>query len=131
MTCSIKDAALRTGLSASTIRYYEQEGLLNLVPRDRAGRRRFENTDLDWLTYLTCLRLTGMPIAIMRKIAELQAAGDSTIPERRQILETYRQDLVGKLDQIHSALDRLDHKIAWYSQKEEEAHAVSSSRVSS
>lgn len=117
---TIKDAADKTGLTTHTIRYYEKEGLLNLVPRDRAGRRIFGEADLDWLGYLTCLRLTGMPIATMRRIAELQAQGDTTIPERRRLLETHRHDLVEKLDQIHSALDRLDHKIAWYSKKEQE-----------
>lgn len=119
MTSTIKNAAERTGLTAHTIRYYEKEGLLNLVPRDRAGRRIFGEGDLDWLGYLTCLRLTGMPIATMRRIAELQAQGDATIPERRRILEAHRQDLVEKLDQIHSALNRLDHKIAWYASREE------------
>jgi DNA-binding transcriptional MerR regulator len=117
---TIKDASTKSGLTDHTIRYYEKEGLLNLVPRDAQGRRNFRSTDLDWLGYLNCLRLTGMPIAVMRQIAELQAQGDSTIPERRHILEGYRQDLVEKLDQIHSALSRLDHKIAWYSEKEKE-----------
>jgi len=120
---TIKDAANTTGLTTHTIRYYEKEGLLNLVPRDRSGRRVFAEADLDWLGYLTCLRMTGMPIATMRRIAELQAQGDTTIPERRKILETHRHDLVEKLDQIHSALDRLDHKIAWYSDREKEATA--------
>jgi len=120
MPCTIKDAAARTGLTDHTIRYYEKEGLLSSVPRDGQGRRSFSDGDLDWLGYLNCLRLTGMPIAVMRQISELQTRGDRTIPERRHILETYRQDLVEKLDQIHSALDRLDHKIEWYSQKEKE-----------
>jgi len=119
--CTIKGASDWTGLTVYTIRYYEKEGLLNGVPRDRAGRRIFGEPDLDWLGYLTCLRLTGMPVATMRRIAELQAEGDATIPERRRILETFRKDLVGKLDQIHNALDRLDHKIAWYSKKEKES----------
>ena len=126
MTCTIKDAATRTGLTDHTIRYYEKEGLLTSVPRDDQGRRAFGNADLDWLGYLNCLRLTGMPIAVMRKIAELQNQGDATIPERRRILETYRQDLVLKLDQIHTALDRLDHKIEWYANKEKEAGRLSS-----
>jgi DNA-binding transcriptional MerR regulator len=121
MTRTIKDAADHTGLTAHTIRYYEKEGLLNSLPRDSQGRRVFGDSDLDWLSYLTCLRLTGMPIAMMRHIAELQAEGDATIPERRHLLEAHRQDLVEKLAQIHSALDRLDHKIAWYSKKEQEA----------
>jgi DNA-binding transcriptional MerR regulator len=126
MTRTIKDAADQTGLTVHTIRYYETEGLLAYLPRDPQGRRTFHDTDLDWLGYLNCLRLTGMPIAVMRKIAHLQSQGDSTIPERRRILETYRQDLVLKLDQIHSALNRLDHKIEWYAAKEKETGRLSS-----
>lgn len=119
---TIQDAAETTGLTAYTIRYYEKEGLLSFLPRDPQGRRQFRAEDLEWLCYLNCLRLTGMPIAVMRRIAELQAIGDDTIPERRHILETYRQDLVNRLDQIHSALDRLDHKIQWYVHRENELH---------
>lgn len=126
MTRTIKSAADHTGLTVHTIRYYEKEGLLTSLPRDSQGRRAFGDSDLDWLGYLNCLRLTGMPIAVMRKIAELQAMGDSTIPDRRKILESYRQDLVLKLDQIHSALDRLDHKIEWYTAKEKESGRLSS-----
>jgi DNA-binding transcriptional MerR regulator len=128
MTRTIKDAADHTGLTVHTIRYYEKEGLLSYLPRDTQGRRNFDDSDLDWLGYLNCLRLTGMPIAVMRQIAELQAQGDATIPERRRILETYRQDLVLKLDQIHSALDRLDHKIEWYAKKEKESGALAGQR---
>ncbi len=122
MPCTIKGAASRTGLTAYTIRFYEKEGLLTSVPRDEQGRRVFDENDLDWLGYLTCLRLTGMPIAAMRRISELQSQGDSTIPERRRLLEAHRADLGRKLEQIHSALDRLDHKIAWYATKERETH---------
>ena len=68
MPCTIKGAASRTGLTAYTIRFYEKEGLLTSVPRDEQGRRVFDENDLDWLGYLTCLRLTGMPIAAMRRI---------------------------------------------------------------
>jgi len=126
MTRTIKDAADHTGLTVHTIRYYEKEGLLSVLPRDAQGRRVFDDAALDWLGYVTCLRLTGMPIATMRHIAELQSDGDQTIPDRRHILETHRQALVEKLAQIHSALDRLDHKIAWYSKKEQEVVPVSS-----
>jgi DNA-binding transcriptional MerR regulator len=124
MIRTIKDAADQTGLTAYTIRYYEKEGLLTFLPRDAQGRRVFGDSDLDWLGYLTCLRLTGMPIATMRRIAELQAQGDETIPERRRLLEAHRVDLGHKLEQIHSALDRLDHKIAWYASKEKERQAL-------
>jgi DNA-binding transcriptional MerR regulator len=120
MAYSIKDAAAKTGLSAYTIRYYEESGLVT-VGRDGRGNRAFEEADLEWLRFITCLRLTGMSIAQMRCIAELTRQGDSTIPERRKILETHRKELRARTERLHEASERLERKIAHYAAMEEKA----------
>jgi len=118
MAYSIKDAAAMTGLSAYTIRYYEDAGLMR-VGRDSRGNRLFEEADLEWLRYVTCLKLTGMSIAQMRRLAELTRRGDETVPERRKILESLRVELVDRMRRLQEAFDRLDHKIAFYAKMEE------------
>ena len=70
-TWSIGEAAAKCGLSQHTLRWYEQEGLVAPVGRDSAGRRRYTESDLDWLLLLTRLRRTGMPVRDMRRYAEL------------------------------------------------------------
>ena len=40
-----------TGLSASTLRYYEREGLVS-VARDGAGRRLYDAQDVSWIRFL-------------------------------------------------------------------------------
>lgn len=93
MGCTIKEAAERVGLTVHTVRYYEQEGLLPFLKRDRHGKRIFEEPDLQWLGLVTCLRDTGMSIAEMRRIVELSVEGDHTIPARKEILLQHKRAL--------------------------------------
>ena len=127
MGYSIKDVAELTGLSAYTIRYYGDAGIL-VVGRDERGNRLFEEADVEWLRYVTCLRLTGMSIAQMRRIAELTRAGDATIPERLRLLEAHRKDLRKRMEGLKAASDRVEHKIAYYASMQERAAAVSPRR---
>jgi DNA-binding transcriptional MerR regulator len=113
MSYSIKDVASLTGLSAYTIRYYGDAGIM-VVGRDGRGNRVFEEADVEWLRYVTCLRLTGMSIAQMRRIAELTRQGDATIPERLRLLEGHRKELRGRMENLVDASDRLERKIAYY-----------------
>lgn len=117
MGYTIKDAAALTGLSPYAIRFYEDSGLF-IAKRNPQGNRVFEEEDLDWLKFLTCLKLTGMSIAQMRRIAELTREGDKTVPERLSLLKDHREELRGRMDALAAASDRLEHKIAYYTTME-------------
>jgi DNA-binding transcriptional MerR regulator len=81
MTTSLSpsQAAEQSGFSLDTLRYYERIGLLNGISRAPSGHRRFGDDDLEWLGVLRCLRDTGMPIARMRRYAELAREGEPTV----------------------------------------------------
>ncbi|MEO0751641.1 MAG: MerR family transcriptional regulator [Pseudomonadota bacterium] len=89
----ISDVAERSGLSLSTIRFYEKSGLCPYIERGPDGKRRFSKTDADWLDLLASLRATGMTMSEMRMFADLYASGDATIPERKAALLAHRQSL--------------------------------------
>jgi DNA-binding transcriptional MerR regulator len=55
-TWSIGEATEKCGLSQHTLRWYERIGLLGTIERGGDGRRRFSDSDLDWLSTLTKLR---------------------------------------------------------------------------
>ena len=57
---TIKDAAEIMKVPASTIRYYDKEGLLPFVGRDASGYRVFTEKDLATLRVIDCLKKTGM-----------------------------------------------------------------------
>ncbi|GHA09758.1 MULTISPECIES: MerR family transcriptional regulator [Streptomyces] len=111
---TISEVVAFTGLTAHTLRWYERIGLMPHVDRSHTGQRRYSNRDLDWLDFVTKLRLTGMPVADMVRYAELVREGDHTFAERRQLLESTRRDVLSRIAELHDTLGVLDKKISFY-----------------
>lgn len=114
MTYAIAEAAHRSGLSIDTLRYYERIQLIDPPARDAGGRRAYTDDDLVWLEFLTKLRMTGMPIRMMREYAKLRHQGVSSAGRRKQILIEQRTEVLSRIAELNSCLDVLNHKIANY-----------------
>ncbi|MDV4169673.1 MerR family transcriptional regulator [Rhodovulum sp. FJ3] len=110
----ISEVAELTGLSLSTIRFYEKSGLCPFIRRGSDGKRRFSKTDADWLELLASLRATGMPMSEMRTFADLYASGDTTIPKRRAALLAHRQSLEDRQAEVERCRAILDRKLQKY-----------------
>ncbi len=111
---SVSEAAQHVGLTAHTLRWYEQEGLVEPVGRDSAGRRRYTQEDLDRLDMLTCLRRTGMPVRDMRRFAQLAREGDVTVVARLALFQEHRDRVLARIAELQEDLKYLEHKINWY-----------------
>ena len=112
---SISDAAHATGLSAHTLRYYERAGLmLDRVERAPSSHRRYTEADIRWVTLLTRLRATGMPIRRIREYADLVRQGDGNEDERLALLEAHRDAVLEQLDTMRRNLEAIEHKIEIY-----------------
>jgi DNA-binding transcriptional MerR regulator len=109
-----REVVEQTGFSLDTLRYYERIGLLDSVGRTAGGQRVFTDDDLAWLDILRCLRDTGMPIARMRRYAELARGGDDTFAERAQLLEEHDREIEERIGQLRAEQARIRHKIEWY-----------------
>lgn len=111
---SIEEVAQRTGLTAHTLRYYERIGLIAPVGRAAGGQRRYAASDMAWIEFLLRLRTTHMPIGKMQAFAELRGAGDSTVPDRRQMLEEHLTEVLAEIEAMRQSADALQAKIAHY-----------------
>ncbi|WEO93565.1 MerR family transcriptional regulator [Streptomyces sp. FXJ1.172] len=111
---TISEVAAFTGLRAHTLRWYEQIGLMRQVERSHAGQRRFDDQDLEWLSCVTKLRLTGMPVADMVRFAELVRQGTETYGEQRRMLERTRGEVLARIAELHDTLTYIDAKIDSY-----------------
>ncbi|MFF4014028.1 MerR family transcriptional regulator [Streptomyces sp. NPDC001843] len=114
---TISEVVAFTGLTAHTLRWYERIGLMSHIDRSHTGQRRYCNRDLDWLDFVSKLRLTGMPVADMVRYAELVREGDTTYGERRDLLEATRQDVLARIAELRDTLAVLDRKISFYAQE--------------
>jgi DNA-binding transcriptional MerR regulator len=112
-TWTIGEAAAKCGLSQHTLRWYERIGLLGDIERGGDGRRRFSDGDLDWLSLLTKLRATGMPVRDMQRYAELVRSGAGQA-ERLELLKRHREQVRRALAAQRECLRLLDTKITYY-----------------
>ena len=107
------EIAERTGFTLDTLRYYERIGLLDGIARTPGGRRVFDDDDIAWLHILRCLRDTGMPIARMRRYAEL-CRDESTVTDRRRLLEAHDAELGRRIDELILQRAHIQEKIRYY-----------------
>lgn len=114
MQYSIREVVQRTGLTASTLRYYEREGLLCAVERNGGGRRVYGEQAMDWLGIITCLKNTGMPIQEIRRFVTLCGQGDATLEERYYIILRHRAATEQRIAALRKELEHIDRKAAYY-----------------
>ena len=111
---SIGELSTASGLSTHTLRYYEKLGVLKPADRAASGHRQYRADAVAWLDFVLRLKITGMPLAEIRKYAELRAAGDVTLQPRLMMLELHRKRLVSNISELSENLTALDSKIKTY-----------------
>ncbi|MFA1821008.1 MerR family transcriptional regulator [Virgibacillus oceani] len=108
---TIKEASKRVGISPSTIRYYDDQGLLPFVERDKNEYRLFKEDELFWLELIGCLRSTGMSVKTLRHVAHLHMQGKETLDERIRIFKEHQDKLHEQKQDINVALGKLKVKM--------------------
>lgn len=111
---SIAEAAQRAGVTAHTMRYYENEGLLPRIGRSASGHRRFTDGDVTWAVFITRLRSTGMPIRDIREYVDLYRAGPATEAARLALLEAHRDEVRDRMNSMARSLGLIELKIEAY-----------------
>ena len=109
MAYTVGEMARRLGVPASTIRYYDKEGLLPFVGRSSGGIRVFTEKDFEWLRIIECLKKTGMSLRDIREYIELAMQGDETIARRLELFRKQRTVLETRMAELQQTMDTLVH----------------------
>jgi DNA-binding transcriptional MerR regulator len=85
---SISEVRELTGLSARTLRYYEELGLLPGVRRRAGGRRVYGADEIERLRFIQRLKAMGLTLAQVKELNAVYAIAGST------------HDMLGRLDDL-------------------------------
>jgi DNA-binding transcriptional MerR regulator len=111
---TINEVAEICNISPYTLRFYDKEGLLPFVSRNRSGNRQFSDTDLNVIKLICCLKNTGMQIKDIKRYIDLVMQGAETSAQRKQIMIEHRKTVLNQIEDLKKNLNIIDLKIALY-----------------
>lgn len=111
---TMKEVCQKAGMTYEALKFYCNEGLVPNVKRDANNHRVFGDRDVAWICSLTCLKNCGMSIQEMRQYIKLCLQGESSIPQRKIILDQKRADLLLKMAELQASVDYIDWKQNFY-----------------
>lgn len=111
---SAKEAAEMTGLSTSTLRYYEKEQLLPQIARNSQKYRQYTEEDIEWITMVQCMRMANIPIQSIKKYISLLIMGGETLEQRLVMVQNHMEDIKNQISNLQNALNLTQKKLSFY-----------------
>ena len=101
-------------LTYQALKFYCNEGLIPNVRRDKNNRRIFDERNLKWIKDLVCLKKCGMSIQEMKEYLDLCLRGESTIPQRKEMLAKKQEALRASIQELEDSVSYIDWKQSLY-----------------
>lgn len=111
---SIAKMAEASGLSVPTLRFYEQEGLIDPVPRDGAGNRMYGEHEVTRINTIRCLRAAGLTLPQMKRYFSTPGEGEDSLRIRKEILLSTQEELTKQMEELQRCMRYLEQKISHY-----------------
>jgi len=114
MIYTMMQVCKETNLTYQALKFYCNEGLIPNVKRDKNNRRIFDERDLKWIKDLVCLKKCGMSIQEMKEYLDLCLQGQSTIPQRKEMLTKKQESLRNSIQELENSVAYIDWKQSFY-----------------
>mgnify|MGYP002565176875 CR=1 FL=1 len=114
MLYTMMEVCRETAMTYQALKFYCNEGLIPNVKRDKNNRRIFDERDLKWIKDLVCLKKCGMSIQEMKAYLDLCLQGQSTIPQRKEMLEKKQKALRSSIQELEDSVAYIDWKQNFY-----------------
>ena len=116
---SVAEVREQTGLSARTLRYYEELGLLPGVRRSEGGRRVYGDDEIERLRFIQCLKALGLSLADIKDLNAVYGIEGSThamLARLDELLERHLAEIDGRIGELMDLRDEItkyrDHAAA-------------------
>lgn len=120
MFFSMKYVVENYNITAKTLRFYEEQGILPNISRDEKGNRVYTEQQIDWISFILCLKETGMPLSKIKDYKESYEMGNSTYLEREEMLKKHKNELQKKIEESLKHMEEINYKLAMYELQKDE-----------
>jgi DNA-binding transcriptional MerR regulator len=108
---TIAEVRARAGVSARTLRYYEEMGLLPGVRRRAGGRRIYGADELERLRFIQRLKTLGLSLAEIKELNAVYGIAGSTramLSRLDELLARHRADVEARIAELVALRDEID-----------------------
>lgn len=103
----IGDFAILARTNTSTVRYYEQIGLLPAPRRIRNGQRRYSEADVARLGFILRCRALGFSLKQIRQFAKIAQTNGSAMDQCREIVHARLMSVRARIEEMKTMERRL------------------------
>jgi len=113
MLYTVGEMAKVLNVPTSTLRYYDNEGILPCIERSSGGIRMFTDKDYEWLKVIECLKKSGLSIKEIKLYIDMVERGDSSLQERLELFRSRKEAVQKQINDMQETLSLLEYK-CWY-----------------
>lgn len=114
MGYTIGQVAKKLNLPTSTIRYYDNMGLIPFITRKESGIREFNDSDISMLQIIECLKRTGMSIKDIKTFSDWCTKGDLSLQQRHDMFIERKKTVEQQIMELQDSLTLIEHKCEYY-----------------
>ena len=112
---SIRDLSEMFKLPSSTLRYYEEAGILTNIARSTSGQRIYNDNHINRLRTICCFKNTGMTIAQIRDFFSYESEESDHIDDILLLLHTHRKSVIEQIERLQNDYAHINRKVHYYS----------------
>lgn len=111
---TIREVSEMFQLPASTLRYYEDQGILTNIKRTDSGQRIYEDCHINRLKTICCFKNAGMSISQLQEFFNYESKEEQNINSILQLLNTHKANVVEQIETLQNAYAHLLRKLHYY-----------------
>ena len=111
---TIREVATMFHMQPSTLRYYEEQGLLTGVGRTGTGQREYQQCHVNRLRTICCFKHAGMSIGELKRFFSFESDEERHIDEIMTLLEARRTAIEEQERLIAEAHAHILRKLHYY-----------------
>lgn len=119
---SIHEISEMFDLPTSTLRYYEEVGILTKVERTGNNQRVYKEMHVNRLKTICCFKRAGMSISELQKFFHYEETEDESIDQIVELLEKRKRTVEEQIEELKKDYIHVQKKLRFYTDIQKAVH---------